>query len=118
MDIDENTVGIWYIQLSRRSDWMGSIRRDVSGAFILDYRFRYYKDDKAFDSEDEKHWYKVTSKELQTLLDNTRQLVGAMATVSGGEQWECMRGERTPKEFFEAFKALPFVHTKVEGEPA
>jgi hypothetical protein len=38
-------------------DWMATLWKDAEGPWRCDYRFRYYKDDKSFDSEDEKNWY-------------------------------------------------------------
>lgn len=42
-------------------DWHGIVWRERPGdIWHFDYRFRYYMDDKAHDSEDEKSWYACT----------------------------------------------------------
>lgn len=41
-------------------DYLAAVWRDVEGPWHLDYRFRYYKDSKNFDSDDEKSAYSVT----------------------------------------------------------
>jgi hypothetical protein len=57
--VDEHTVAIWYLQTTSTQDWTAALRElEPEAKYELTYRFRYYKDDKAFESEDEKHWYK------------------------------------------------------------
>lgn len=43
-------------------NWMGSLFREDDGPWRFEHRFRYYKDNKAFDSEDTKNWYTMTAK--------------------------------------------------------
>lgn len=50
---------------SARQDWHGALYRDrdASGKWtpwVFFYRFRYYVDNKAHDSDDVKNWYSVT----------------------------------------------------------
>ena len=40
---------------------MGGTAAWEGSQWIMEYRFRYYKDDKVFDSKDVKNWYKMAA---------------------------------------------------------
>jgi hypothetical protein len=51
----------WFVGCETR-DWMACLWRDSEHTeWQLQYRFRYYGDGKAFDSEDVKNWYSATA---------------------------------------------------------
>jgi hypothetical protein len=57
--IDEKLVGMWQVGLPK-SDWLAGVREIVpEEKYELVYRFRYYKDEKVFESQDTKNWYKA-----------------------------------------------------------
>lgn len=47
--------GVWHVQ-GDKCDWLASLWRKGDKAY-LEYRFRYYRDDKTHNSEDEKIWH-------------------------------------------------------------
>ena len=49
---------IWNVG-GRGKDWLGAVWKDPDGPWTLTYRFRYYLDDKAHDSADERSWYEM-----------------------------------------------------------
>jgi hypothetical protein len=53
---------VYFVGNGLDADWMGRMVRD-KGQWRFEYRFRYYKDDKAFDSKDVKNWYAFAAKE-------------------------------------------------------
>jgi hypothetical protein len=54
---------MWFVNAGDRSmDWMAALWRDPGEGFVLQYRFRYYVDDRAHGSEDVKNWYRVNFK--------------------------------------------------------
>ena len=60
IEITENLVGMWQFAFDG-GDFMGGVTEQDDGSFFLQYRFRYYKDDKiGLESEDDKHWYEGT----------------------------------------------------------
>lgn len=66
--LDENSymVGIWFASSTKTgNDWMAYLIADPEnkGLFKIYMRTRYKKDEKIFDSKDEKSWMIATSKE-------------------------------------------------------
>jgi hypothetical protein len=111
----ENTVGVWYVHLEN-SDWLASIWME-DGKATMAYRFRYYKDDKTFDSEDEKNWYGVgsTDPSPDKLVLATRMIADKMAKMAGEEVYELMMADcGSEKAFMEEFAKAPFVDMQQE----
>ena len=52
---DDYVLGIWSLSNPGKQDWLAIVRKDsTTGQWVLKYRFRYYVDDKLWDSEDRK----------------------------------------------------------------
>jgi hypothetical protein len=69
--LDDNSyiVGIWFSEDPETGhNWMATVIADPnkSGFFKIYSRTRYHKDNKIFDSNDEKNWINASSKEGQT----------------------------------------------------
>lgn len=114
--IDDTILGFWYVEL-RNGNWMASLHRRPEG-MLLKYRFRYYKDNKAFDSQDEKSGYTVTHpgqspEVIQTLIQTVRDLIAHLKITDATDSWELLRGTSTTGQFTEQFLALPFVHQRL-----
>lgn len=63
---------VWFCG-GRRGDWMGRIFKH-DGKWCAVYRFRYYRDDKAFDSQDRKSWHAlVGDNDSEETLDEIRK---------------------------------------------
>jgi hypothetical protein len=69
----ESTEGVHMIELNNRTrvhgfwfcgmdgmDWLAVVIKQGDGAWEAIWRFRYHKDDKHFDSNDEKLWYRIS----------------------------------------------------------
>ena len=52
---------MWFVE-GKGFDWMAAVFKPEGGFWEASYRFRYYHDDKAFHSDDEKFWYSLTTK--------------------------------------------------------
>lgn len=50
--------GIWLYPIPH-GDFMGCMLKEADGVWRIRFRFRYYRDNKAHDSADEKSWYCV-----------------------------------------------------------
>ena len=93
-------------------DWLAAIHKLDDGQYKMIYRHRYYRDDKAHDSEDEKNWYAGTG-DLETLLKAVRIAKKSSELFFGPtEMVSLTRDGRSFEEFMEEFQALPFVHTE------
>lgn len=114
---DVYVYAIWF-QSAPRRDWMGYISREGDGPFKVEYRFRYYADDKVFDSDDEKHFARVELPDAkEESAEGFLQLMRVLGTVGreqqGFSEMEIVyvRG-RGIENFKEKTKDVPWMHMK------
>ena len=83
----------------------------------LVYRFRYYVDDKAFDSEDKKNWYKGTLTGTRNyVLLSMRSVAETMKTsISDGPLYEVVN-DKGLTDFLRRFQDMPFAFVRREGK--
>lgn len=121
-NLSENTIGLWFVAMSGQ-DWMAHIE-ERKDSYHLEYRHRYYRDDKNFDSDDEKNWYaadmpkeEITKKQAIELIDSCAK--GA-EELFGGKLTKIMKcADESLQQFLDRFQKLPFVHVqKVSKEEA
>ena len=108
----EKTQATWYVSLPG-GNWIASVDKTEKG-FEGTYRFRWYKDEKAWDSDDVKTWLKVDGEDLAAGINSFRFIANKLKKLGGGEFYEVLRGTGTNEQFFEEFKKLPFVHIREE----
>lgn len=120
IEINEDIRAIFYIAW-HDSDWMGAVSDGAQGPWAT-YRFRYYRDAKAFDSEDVKSWYDLkpppgaTECTVDALISAFDGMIAlANAQLPGGKVYRLIRGEHSLEEFADMFTQLPFVRTQVVG---
>ncbi len=68
-------------------DWHGALYKDNCGPWEFRYRFRYYADDKAHDSEDIKNWYTASfrgSEEEKHVMKLIEQMTDMVSRQFGG----------------------------------
>ena len=111
----KDTIGIWYIKIGDDQDWMAGLTK-VEDGLMLQYRFRHYKDDKVWDSKDEKSWYEgVLHHPLETVLPVIRALVEHMRELDGEipeeDCYELMMGDSGLDIFMTRLSQLPFAST-------
>jgi len=98
VDITEDTIGIWYIE-SETCNWLCAIYQEgklVKGS----YRFRYYRDDKAFGSKDKKTWADIcTETNKEVALRDIRDVAQKLCSTMDGELTELIRGEESLEDF-------------------
>jgi hypothetical protein len=118
LSADIHIYGIWFVPGGNK-DWMASLSKKDGEPWKLHYRFRYYRDDLAFDSDDIKSGYTATAVDdsdesrdrllgcLKTLVPMTEQNMGNPADFL---LLDC-RGD-DPKVFFE-FGSRPWSNIKM-----
>jgi len=123
--MDEKIVGVWFIlTIHNVQDWMAGLREIVpEEKYSLTYRFRYYKDDNAWDSEDKKNWYEaeVTGTRaycLASLRSVAEQLAKAArlrqeGNAEVGRVYEVIN-DSGYDEFQRKFMDMPFVFARQE----
>jgi hypothetical protein len=116
IEFSEKTRMVWYQDMPGGNNWMGAIEAEEGGTFKIIYRFRYRKDEKAFDSIDERNWYTGRANDYGRAADLVRHMLQLSAELPGGfeKPYIIERGTGTLKQFMEEFLKLPFVHAKVE----
>lgn len=115
IEFSDKTIGIWAVDLMNGSDFLGGVWRDGDN-YVMEYRFRYYVDDKTFDSEDKKNWY---SAEIPTDRASEDDVVGAMREVvkmmwkgSGGQRYELLMGSGGVDQMMAELKKWPMISMK------
>jgi len=109
-EISEQTVGLWYVELPN-GNWLASINRITDGTVQLDYRLRWFRDDKLFDeSNDVRNWYRLKTNDEKKLLETTRAIFSQLTETFKG--WELMRGGRSVEEFLDELGRMPGMHMK------
>lgn len=113
---------LWYVSWTD-TDWMAALYRDGPDAtWRATYRFRYYaKADDAWDGEDEKHIYELTTKDgSDTKRDEMRaifeRIAGELATGTGGDV-TVLVVEGDSERACKLFAAQPWAHVRVSPAP-
>jgi hypothetical protein len=82
-----------YMLGMRDGDVMGCVYRDGAGPWLVKYRFRWYRDAKAWDSADEKH---VHAMEAPDATDESRDKARSILEAMRQAPWAHMREQRLP----------------------
>lgn len=116
IELTEKTVGIWYMQVTEKSDWLAAVT-EVDDGFLFQYRFRYYEDHKAFDSKDRKNWYEGVlhvpkDYVINTLRSMMKMMCGEYDDIKEEDCYELLRDPTESWDIFlTRFSQLPFNHT-------
>jgi len=116
--LDDKIVGIWYTMLTDTQDWLLSIREIEPDAWYeITYRFRYYKDDKIFDTKDTKNWYqgivKGTRSHTVDVIGKLAHIIHATAKIET-PMYELINNNDF-EDFQRKFEDAPFVHMRMTG---
>jgi hypothetical protein len=116
--MDEKIVGVWFVStVPNKQDWMAGVRElEPDAKYELTYRFRYYKDDKVFDSEDKKNWYRamLTGRTRSYVIASTREVARTLAEVNGQKMFELLNEDRDAERFHREFMKMPFAFMRME----
>jgi hypothetical protein len=115
---DEKIVAVWFLALDNKRDWMAAVREiEPDAKYELVYRFRYYVDDKTFDSEDKKNWYKgeITGTRNYVLLSMRSVAEMLKAGTSDGPLYEVVN-DKGLADFLRRFQDMPFAFVRREGK--
>lgn len=115
---DEKIVGVWFLNHLPMQDWMAAVQEiEPDSKYKLTYRFRYYKDDKVFDSEDKKNWYEgeVTGTRSYVIA-SMRHVAETLreAGNTGNKLYEVLNDGDLAK-FHRTFRDMPFVFMRAGG---
>lgn len=113
--IDENTIGLWSVKLANDKDWLAAIRELIPDQkYELVYRFRYYRDDAVFESQDKKNWYRGTLTGTRNfVLQSFRQVFQALASASHSHHAYEVLNDGDARAFREKIFSLPNMFAKM-----
>lgn len=80
---------MWFVA-SKEADWLAMLFKHEGESWQCVYRFRYYKDKRAFDSEDVKSWYTIETDSTEStppegLVTAISKIAGLTASQFNGE---------------------------------
>jgi hypothetical protein len=110
IELDDKIVGLWFLYTTEKQDWMLGVRElEPDQKYELIYRFRNYKDDKYFDSEDEKNWYGGTTTSTRNYMILSARSMGEQLLAAGaiGSLYEFLN-DKGLKAFLEELANAPF----------
>lgn len=120
IEFNEKIIGIWYVStIPDEQDWMGAVSEIApEEKYKLVYRFRYYKDDKIFESEDKRNWYRCEcSGSRAYCIASLRNVAKGLADAAGGQQVYETINNGDYQDFLRRFQAQPFVFMRMESKP-
>ena len=109
--LDESVLAIWYYDFPG-GNFMANMRRLEPGRLKVTYRFRYHRDDKAFDSADEKNWYEGIWRDVRDEALAVEAFGAACREAAPTKVYQIIRGNRTLDEFMDEFLAQPFINMR------
>ena len=112
---DNKIVAIWYlVTIQNHQDWMAAIREiEPEQKYELTYRFRYYKDDKAFDSDDKRNWYEgICTGTRSYVTAAIRATAKALEETADGDLYELLN-DHGYDQFIREFQDMPFVFMRM-----
>jgi hypothetical protein len=115
--VDEKIVGLWYVSLPGQ-DWLAGVRELIPNEkYELVYRFRYYKDDKVFESDDRKSWYAgELSGTRHFIVAGLRSLSRGIAEMGATDSThhELLNESGDLAEFQRRLQDAPYMYARME----
>lgn len=110
---------IWFLSSpAKRMDILAVLRRSLpDGPWKFEYRFRYYRDEKVFDSEDEKSFYAFSggaSASEAEVVEKTREAVGVIALSQGLDVDETVVESDDPEVIFGKLREKPYFSSRMD----
>ncbi len=112
IEFNDRTQAVWFVELPR-GDWLAGLEALDGGRIRLTYRFRWYKDRKAWDSKDVRNWMRAeASSDVAKGMEIARVMVRKMQEIGAGQVTELLRGNLSTRDFFDLYRHQTFVHSK------
>lgn len=111
IELTGDTRALWYVELPG-GNWTATLAKaEGEDQAKIQFRFRWFKDAKVWDSDDKRSFYTATTGgDIEKAVANTRRTIAAMKLIGAGQSWELLRGTaESMEEFSERLLALPFV---------
>ena len=121
--LDDNVLGMWMVELRLENEgvmaegnWVAILSKHDTG-FVINFRYRWYRDQVAYDSDDQRSFYTATLNSGITdenmAIRHARELYEFIRKQTNSDHgWELVRGARTMDEFTDALAMMPGMHMK------
>jgi hypothetical protein len=107
IEITNRTQGVWFVAL-KQGDWMATIEVPSDGGCKIVYRFRVYRDDKVWGSDDSTRWTEAITTDVPNGIQLVRKMADLLAQEPGANKpYELIRGTGTITQFVEQLGTLP-----------
>lgn len=115
LTVTEATVGMWSVDLLI-ANWLAELARGENGKHVLTYRTRFYRDQKIFDSADQRTFHQAElSGTEQEVLRKVRVIFDELRNATPPHHgWELIRGARSVEEFLAVLGDMPDMHMRWE----
>lgn len=115
-----SVVGIWCVEVATPpSNFMVSLYKNNEARYEIEARLRLYEDDKAFDSEDKKSFWKIKAKDENVSEEEAIKMCEKLFKEvciwpTAKPAWKLMKGTMSNEEFLDALSKQPGIHMKRE----
>ena len=117
--LDEKIVGLWFLSTTETSDWLAVVRElEPDTRYELIYRFQYYKDDKAFNSKDEKNWYQGTVSGTRNFVIAAIRSAGELMAMGTPHTLYELINDKGVDDFMLRLQDMPFATVRVGPAPS
>lgn len=106
---------LWYVELGDKGNLLGMVLRDPPDEWRLEYRFRWYRDKKVFNSDDERSFYGFKAKEPDArdrLVDSFDTMLAMVATNWPNATISRVHIDKAGQAARDMLLAQPWAHTK------
>jgi hypothetical protein len=106
-------LGLWFIQWDE-CNWMCCAYRDGDEAdWKIRYRFRYFADDRVFDSDDRRSWYGVTvsSRVLESEMAQKMEAFALLVSIARNAPIERLIVHGSINKLTELARDSPWFHS-------
>lgn len=116
---DDYIVGIWFLEFHDKNI-LYNMKRNKEGKYIADIRFRYFKDDKIFNSSDKKSSYNISpDKDLteKEVINDARKIFKEIIKEEKNKKYfyDELLIQGDVKKFFELAKAKSWMHISTQA---
>ena len=110
-----HVLGMWFVFDHQEKDWMCTVSQKERGEpWVMDYRFRYYVDDKVHGSEDKKNFYRMQFKvdtPKAVMIEAAKAMQHLLLTTGfGDDTFDLLIDSRDPEVIMAKQKTCPFLH--------
>lgn len=108
-------LGTWFAEQMGFGNFIATVKRGKDGKWEGEYRFRYYVDDKQFDSQDKKRFYRFTADcSEEKMLELMREVFEFVKPMYPNGPYDEMIVQGSADKFMELAQDRPWFNISKE----